>query len=203
MRGRMRSFGKLFAAGFTLVTAFSGCGTADVPDSVSATALEVKRGGGLTYYLVEEFGKEYYDLAELAAMAREETADFAGTNGGGVSLEKVERPGEARDRVSVVYRFEDGDSFSRFTGTSFFYGTVSEALELGYDPGEGLRSAKDGAVIDREQLAESGKTRLIITDARALIYCPSGIAGTRGAGIAEDGCVDAAQAQETVWILLK
>lgn len=199
----MRSFGKLVAAGFTLTAVLSGCSPANVPDSVRTTTLEVSRGGGLTYYLVEEFGKEYYDLAELTAMAREETADFAGTNGGGASLEKVERLGETPDRVSVVYRFENGDCFSRFTGSSFFYGTVSEALALGYDPGEGLCSAEDGAVIDREQLEENGKMRLIITDARVLIYCPWAVAGIRGAGLGEDGCVDASQAGEPVWILLK
>lgn len=203
MRGRMRGFRRLAAVGFLLTVTLSACGPARVPESVGVTTLEVSRNGGLTYYLVEEFGKEYYDLAELDAMAREETLAFAGTDADSVSLEKVERLEEAPDKVSLVYRFRDGDSFSRFSGSSFYYGTVSEALELGYDPGEGLSSVKDGAVITREQMAEDGGMSLIITDARAFIYCPSGVAFLKGARLAEDGSVDASEAEETVWILLK
>lgn len=202
-RGRMKRFGRLAAAGFALALLLSGCGQAKVPESVSATTLAVDGSGGLTYYLVEEFEKEYYDLAELSAMAREETESFQETNGGGVTLEKVERPGEAPEKVSVVYRFENGELFSRFTGSSFFFGTVSQALELGYDPGEGLISVKDGAVRTREQLEEEGEKLLLITNVRALIYCPAGVSCLKGASLAEDGSVDAAEAEETVWILLK
>ncbi|MCM1027234.1 MAG: hypothetical protein NC432_12425 [Roseburia sp.] len=198
----MRRFGKLAAVGAALALLLSGCGQARLPESVSATTLAVDADGGLTYYLVEEFGREYYDLAELAAMAKEETESFRGAEGG-VSLEKVERTENAPDQVSLVYRFEKGESFSKFTGSSFFFGTVSEALELGYDPGEGLRSLRDGAVQNREQLAQNGEKRLIITDARALIYCPAGIAALKGAELAEDGSVDASGAEEAVWILLK
>lgn len=199
-RGRMKRFGRLAAAGVALAALLSGCGQAKVPESVSATTLALDSSGGLTYYLVEEFDKEYYDLAELTAMAREETESFAGT---GVSLEKVERPEEAPNKVSVVYHFEDGDVFSQFTGSSFFFGTVSEALDLGFDPGEGLQSVRDGTLKSRDQLAENGGKRLIITDARALIYCPAGVACLKGAKLAEDGSVDASEAEEAVWILLK
>lgn len=186
----------------------SGCGT-DPLTAFGATTVVVEKGGGLTYCLVEDFEKEYYDLQELEAMARKEAADFnSRADSGGkdaVTVKKVELlPGDPA-RVSVVYQFEDSGSFSEFTGSSFFYGTVGEAVyREGYDLQNALISVKDGKVQMAGALLQDGKKMLIVTDVKAVFYFPSGVSCLSGGlSLSEDGRVDATDAEGLVYILLK
>ncbi|MCM1187879.1 MAG: hypothetical protein NC541_01105 [bacterium] len=208
--GRRRTKGKCFgwaaALGCAAVLTLSGCGHVKVPETVSRTTLVADQSGALTYYLVGYFEKEYYDPAELMLLAEEEVLAFReskdGEGTGGVSLEKVELLQDTADQVAVVYRFDGSESFSEFTGSSLFYGTVNEALVGGFDPGDGLISVKDGISKTEEELKEDGEKHLIITDVRALVYCPTGVlALSGGAALTGDGSVDTREAQEEVWIL--
>lgn len=194
MRRRTKTAVLVCAMAFLL----GGCGS--VPASVGADTIVLEKGGGLTYYLVGDFGKDYYDLSELKTMAEEETAAFNGT----VSVERVELLENDPQRVSVVYRFDGSGSFSGFTGSSFFYGTVQEAINQGYGLEGVLRSVKDGSVYMQGELLQSGKKMLVITDARAVLYFPAGVTCvSEGLSVAEDGSVDLSGTEETAYILLK
>lgn len=184
----------------------AGCGQAGVPEEIEASAIAVSEKGQITAYLVGDFDKSYYELSELTSMAMEEAAEFNGTVQEGdavpVTLEEVELLGETK--VKLTYRFESWEVYSAFNEGRFFYGTVSEAAEKGYIAGAELKSVRDASLLSGEELMQYGDKLLIITDVAADIYCPKKVTYVSdGVSLNGDGSVAAAQADNTVYILLK
>lgn len=194
-----------------LMVLFSGCGQAGEMKTVESDTISVEKNGRITYYLVGDLDREYYSLSELSVMAEDETARFnqsAGKDGAAV-VDRVEMLPENESRAMIVYQFDGYASFNDFVrkfnkgAGNFFYGTVEEALNLGYS-GAALKNVKDGTLITAEQLKQEGTKKLIITDEKAVIYCAEKAAGlSDGAVLREDGSVDASAAEGTVYILLK
>lgn len=184
----------------------AGCGQTGVPEVLEATSISVDKNGRMTYYLVGEFDRDYYDLSELTAMATEEAAEFSGTAGDDapVKVNRVETLQNDPGKVLIVYEFDGSDSFNRFNGSSFFYGTVDEAAGQGYLSGVTLHSVKDGQTVTETVIRQDGTKKMIITDERALIYCPAKAAYlSEGAILKEDGSVDALGAEGRVYILIQ
>ncbi len=186
--------------GCAIALLLSGCGGSAVPETVEETTILLNRDGSVTYYLAGMFDREYYDLTELADMAKEEAAEFSRTNGASaVSVEKAEyAPGDSQS-VVITYRFADCGSFQTFQESSFFYGTTVEAAAAGYRTADVTLQDADGA----ETSVEKGG-KLIVTAEKAYIYCPAKVLGASGgAVIREDGSVDTTAAEGIVYILLK
>lgn len=190
----------------------AGCGQAGVQEAVESTTIYVDKNGGMTYYLIGEFDKNYYSLPELSAKAADEANKF--NKGAGekqsVVVDKVEMLQENESKVLIVYRFDGYTSFNEFNEkynkkyNKIFYGTVDEAFSQGYITKALLRSVKDETVKTEEQLKQEGTKKLIVTDEKAVIYCPAKVAYiSEGAVLNEDGSVDASAAEETVYILMK
>lgn len=195
-----------------------GCGQAKAPDAMDVTTISVDVTGRMTYYLVGHFEREYYSLSGLADMAMREAEEFNKDAGEKppVAVDKVEALPEdgsldsRENRVLIVYQFDGAASFNQFTQKfgrgpgSFFYGTVEEAFSQGRVADASLKSVKDGSLKTEEQMRQEGKKKLIITDERAVIYCPGTVAFlSEGATLNRDGSVDASAAEDTVYILLK
>lgn len=208
----MKRAGKL-AAGLCLALILCvGCGQEEGPAAVKENALVISGKGEVTAYVVGEFDRAYYDVAELADMAGAEADAFNRTRGGGeqvpVSVGQVEPVEGAADKVVVTYHFDSADSYtqfmSQFEECTLFWGTVSEAASKGYLSGVSLANVKDGTSLTEEGLKQNGDRRLIITDARASVYCPSKVTHlSEGAVMNEDNSVGTFQAEGTVYILLK
>lgn len=196
----------------------AGCGQSKMPETVEVTTISVDGNGRMTYYLVGNFDREYYSLTGLADMAMGEAEEFSGDAGENppVAVDKVETLPEdgsldsRESRVLIVYQFDGCASFNQFTREfgkgpgSFFYGTVEEAFSQGRVADASLKSVKDGSLKTEEQMKQEGKKRLIITDEKAVIYCPGQVAFlSEGAVLNRDGSVDATAAEGTVYILLK
>lgn len=190
----------------------AGCGQAGGQEAVESTTIFVDKNGGMTYYLIGEFDKNYYSLAELSAKAADEADKF--NKGAGekqsVAVDKVETLQENDSKVLIVYRFDGYAIFNDFNEkcnkklNKIFYGTVDEAFSQGYITKALLRSVKDETVKTEEQLKQEGTKKLIITDEKAVIYCPAKVTYiSDGAVLNEDGSVDASAADGTVYILLK
>ena len=189
-----------------LVTALVGCGQTGGQVAVGSTTISVDRNGGMTYYLIGEFDRDYYSLPELSAMAMNEFDVF--NKGAGekqsVVVDKVETLQENESKVLIVYRFEGYAGFNEFNKGDFFYGTVDEAFSQGYITNALLKSVKDETVITEEQLKQEGTKKLIVTSEKAVIYCPANVTYvSEGAVLNEDGSVDASAADGTVYILMK
>jgi len=223
---------KKTAACIVLMALFlTGCGETWVPGEVEKSMLSVEKDGRVTEYLVEDFGKSYYNISELTSMAVEEAAQYNTVNQSGnnvpVKVDKVEALADGSNRVAIVYRYDSPDSYmafkamfggtvvnaetndspdsqTAFNGGSLFYGTVGEAALKGYSTGVILKSVKDGTLFTEEQLKQATDKRLLIAPAGLYVYCPGTVEYiSDSAVIAEDGSVDTTQAQDSVYILLK
>lgn len=184
----------------------AGCSQTGEPEVLETTAISVDKNGRMIYYLVGVFDKVYYDLSELTAMATEEAAEFSGAAGGdpSVKVNRVETLQNDPGKVLIVYEFDGCDSFNRFNGSSFFYGTVDEAVSQGYLQGITLHSIKDGQTMTEAEIRQEGTKKLIITDESAVIYCPMKAAYlSEGAILKEDGGVDASGVEGKVYILMR
>lgn len=194
-----------------LMVLFTGCGQAGGMKAVESDTISVEKNGRITYYLVGDLDRDYYSLSELSAMAADEADRFnesAGKDGAAV-VDRVEMLPENESKAMIVYQFDGYSSFNDFVRKfnkgegNFFYGTVEEALNLGYTC-TALKNVKDGTLITEEQLKQEGTKKLIITDEKAVIYCSEKAAClSDGAVLREDGSVDASAAEGTVYILMK
>lgn len=189
-----------------LAAVLVGCGQTGVQDEVNSTTISVDRNGGMTYYLVGEFDKDYYNLSELSDMAAGEAEEFNKDAGEkqAVAVDKVEPLQENEHKVLIVYRFDGYASFNEFNKGNFFYGTVEEAFRQGYVKEVQMKSVRDESLKTEEQLRQEGAKKLIVTDEKAVIYCPAKVTYiSEGAVLNEDGSVDASSAAGTVYILMK
>lgn len=189
-----------------LAAVLVGCGQTGVQDKVESTTISVDRNGRMTYYLVGEFDRDYYNLSELSAMASDEAEDF--NKGAGekqsVVVDQVETLQEDESKVLIVYRFDGYAGFNEFNQGNFFYGTVEEAFRQGYIKNVQMKSVRDESLKTEEQLRQEGTKKIIVTDEKAVIYCPAKVTYISGGAVLnEDGSVDASAADETVYILMK
>lgn len=206
--------GRIFAAVLCLAAILlAGCGQTKTPETITDTTVVVNRNGSLTYYMVGEFNKNYYNLEELTAMVQEEAAKFnesrsAGGSDKPVVVESVAYQTAGSSRVVISYRFDGGESFGRFTEEyteeSYFYGTLQEAADKGYLDGVTLKSTKDGSPISQEQMEKNGSARLIITNVKAQFYCPTQVTWLSGGlSTGEGGSVNTTGVEGLVYIVFK
>ncbi len=186
-----------------------GYGRARVPERVEENTLSLSKDGTVRLYLVGEFDKTYYDLPELSRMAMDEAAAYnaehSASGKAAIVVDKVERDGED-GRIRVNYTFADAEAFVGLNGGVLFYGTLHEAVEAGYNlEAVAFANVKDGSMTMGAALASSAAGRhILITDQKALLYCPYGAAYvSEGAMRREDGAVDAAKADGSVFVLMK
>ena len=88
----MKKIGKFAVSICLCMVLLTGCGGAKVPDVVDKPAVSVGGEGEVTVWQTGEFGEMYYNVAELAAMAEQEAADYNAEKGkeAAVTVEKVE-----------------------------------------------------------------------------------------------------------------
>lgn len=206
--------GRVFAAVLCLAAfLLAGCGQTKTPETITDTTVVVNKNGSLTYYMVGEFNKNYYNLEELTAMVQGEAAKFNESRSAGGSnrpmvVESVAYQTAGSSRVVISYRFDSGESFGRFTEEyteeNYFYGTLQEAADKGYLDGVTLKSTKDGSPISQEQMKKNGSARLIITNVKAQFYCPTQVTWLSGGlSTGEGGSVNTTGVEDLVYIVFK
>lgn len=191
-----------------LMILLSGCGQTELPGG-KETCIFLQKGGSLTYTLVDDFDKEYYNVYELADMAKRETVEFNQrfydeVSGNAVTVEEVKLLEDDSTKVSLQYRFVNGKSFAEFTESTFFYGTVAQAYESGYSLKGKMTSVKGDKTLSDIELKQLSKRSLVITDLRLPIYSavtPDYV--SEGVMVLEDGTIDPSNSQGLVFILLK
>ncbi len=201
---------KIKSACTCMITALMlvGCGAAKVPEIVDVTSIVVADSGEVTSYLVDEFDKDYYDLADLTAMALQEAAQYNTQTQAGeripLTVEKVEALSDGSNKVVVTHKYDSVDTFMNYNGSVLFYGTVTEAVDAGYSLSVTLKNVKDGTLYSEAQLLQNPDKYLLITNEKAVIYCPRKVTYVSGDAVYnEDGTVDTSQAEGRVLILMK
>lgn len=188
-----------------------GCGEAKLPENIEVNTLSISREGKVAAYLIGNFEKEYYNISELTSMAMEEAAEYntehAAGEGTPVVVEKVEALEGGTSRVRISYQYDSAGTFSGFNEEDLFYGTVSEAVAQGYFnsiAAGSVESVKDGTpVADTWIRQEASGKHIVITDEKALVYCPYKVTHiSRGAVMKEDGSVDTTMVNGSCVILM-
>lgn len=188
----------------------AGCSSTKLPEVIETTTISIDDEGGITSYLVEEFNKEYYNVSELTQMAVEDAASYNEEHQEGETIPLTvvdvnEIAGDGGDMVVLQHKYNSAEDYAQYNGSEFFYGTVEEALAEGYDLGALLNSVKDNTPLSQEELMKNpGKTYVLITDAKAVIYCPHKITHV-GDGVVyqENGSVDTTKVEGVVVVLMK
>lgn len=199
---------KMCAGAMVCVLLMTGCGSAELPETIDKTTISIDKEGVITSYLVEEFNKEYYSVSELKDMATEDAAAYNAEHQNDETIplrvEKVELIGSG-DKVMVQHIYDEDETYAEYNNSLFFYGTVEDAVEEGFDLSALLTAVKDGATLASEELMKKPeKSYVLITDAKAVFYCPRKVTHV-GDGVVylEDGSVDTTKVNGVVVVLMK
>lgn len=154
MKNRMRM---ILLVGVILIV--SGC---SVQKDAEITTVKINKDGTLENHIVEKFEKEYYDQAELQDMIESDISDFNLTDGNEkIKLKEiVVEEGVARP----VIMFDDPQSYADFNNVVFFFGTVAQAYDNGFDFDISLTNVKDESVIGKDDILGLGDRLIVITE---------------------------------------
>lgn len=179
---------------FLLVVSLAGCGKDEKTESYEGSnTIEIKKDGSIINTITDSFDSELYDEELLEEFALREAAEYNHENGEeALSIKKLET---GKEKVSITMEYRTADDFAQFNGYPFFCGTVSEAVDAGYDftgvdfceadfePKEG--TTEETPSIQKEQLLEMGSRKIIIAnvpeDERLLIKTSGKILYINGA----------------------
>ncbi|WP_029230986.1 hypothetical protein [Butyrivibrio sp. VCB2006] len=154
---------------FTCAVALTGCGK----DNNVDTSLSISKDGKITNTIYEDFGQDYYDISELSNMATEEISYYNSEYDlPRISLNSAEIL-EDEAIAKLVMTFESSSDFSHYNQTKLFYGTVQEAMELGYELSSSLVD-KNGDKIDLGS-NDFMDRHIVITGEKTVIYTPYNI----------------------------
>lgn len=167
---KMRYAGKLFVllVGILLLGLLTACGQ---NDEIQSTNLKIGKEGTVTSTIVEDFDKDYYTVEGLEAMIQEEISAYNAGKADAISLISVEVQDNMENKIIVNMKFASAEDYANFNKEDFFYGTVSQAIEAGYEIPQKLYSASDMTkTIRKEEInAMSGKHILIIAESTKVL----------------------------------
>lgn len=150
----------------------TGC-SEEIPEE---NTIAIDKKGVITYTVVEEFGKDFYDLEELRGDIEEEVENYNRNFGSDpLTLKTLE---EDQGTIVMQLRFAGAEDYERYyadySGAALFAGTVEEARAAGYDlDGEFLGA--DGSLTDITQLSNLEKLKVLITNEAISIQVPGEI----------------------------
>lgn len=189
---------------------FSGCAQAKLPEVIETSTVAINKDGAVSQYVVETFDKDYYSVSELNQMAVKEAAAYNEKYQLGetvpVTVNKVEGlvAADGSDKAIVEYMLDSTDTYTDFNETALFYGTVAQAKAKNLNLDVTLSQVKDNAQVSGQELFAGEEKKIIVTDAKAVIYCPGRVSHlSEGAVYNTDGSVDTSNAEGTVYIVLK
>lgn len=202
MRHYKKKVLRLAACLLLLGLLLTGCGEQEeVYEPVTSNTIEVTEEGRLIAYIVEDFEKEYYDINELAEMVRTEIDAYnakkpsLSTQAGQVPVlvDKVMMAEDGSAKAVVALNFQSTAAYEDYMGKEVFFGTVSEALEAGYELDEKLFDVKKGEALPANKLERNGKrTILIVEDSVSVRPGEKVLYLSNNAALTAEGYVDAA-----------
>ncbi len=186
-----------------LIAMFSlnGCGEVELPEVIEQSTIRISKEGVVDAYMADIFDKDYYQVSELLSMAKEEAAEYVK---GSVQVVKAEMIPSKKDMVLLQYQFDSAKTYTDFMSCTLFSGTLQKAVESKYQMDVAVSDEEGETLLLADVARKSPDRMLVITDAKALIYCPKKATYvSSNAKICKDGSVDATAAEGTVYILLK
>jgi hypothetical protein len=158
---------------------FVGCSQKPEPGPITETTLVVASNGSITYYLVEDFDKDYYDVLELNRMAAEEVAAYNEALGHStqedplVEVLSVEMVQDGSQKVVLQYALRDAEAFTDFFGIQLFYGTIAQAGSRNLLLPEGIYDIEDTShILYQTELSALSNWHVIITNGKGKVIPP-------------------------------
>lgn len=209
MRGKSTTAAGLTGIMSLCILLLTGCGQPGAPDEITVPTISVSDKGAVTSYLVSDFDKDYYDIAELSSMVTEEAAQFNSahkTEEGKdiVSVESVDTTKDGSSKAVVTMKFAELSAYEEYNDTTLYYGTIAQAHEAGYDLDVELMSVKDSTSIGKKEIYEMSTRHVLIVNEKVNVICPKKpLYISSGAVLNADGTVDVTQTQGSAYIVFK
>ncbi len=139
-----------------------GCAKKEEPLTADTDTIILNQEGSVTGYITGAFDEEIYSFEDLQAMIDSEIEVYCGQNGEGVIV--LDKSEVSEGTLTVVMTYQSPQDYSAFNQEIFFYGTVEEALQEGYE----LQELKMSDAADLE-VTVSGEELVAMTDSYILI----------------------------------
>ena len=164
---------KLVSLGLLALFLFlAGC-SEKIPEE---NTIAVDKKGVITYTVVEDFGKDFYDIEELRRDIEEEIENYNRNFGSDpLKLKTLEA-----DEGKAVMQLEFSEAryyeeyYTDYSKATLFVGTLEEAEEAEYDLSGEFMGA-DGSLTDLSQISSSEKLYVLITNETLSIQVPGEI----------------------------
>lgn len=143
-----------------MMMVLSGCGGSD---KITRNTIQVQKDGTVLGAIVADFSREYYDEIELKTMVDEEIKKYNAEAGKeAITIDSF----QVEDGVVYVFlQYASAADYEAYNKRTFFYGTIEEAHNAGYDLDVFLVDAKDNEkVIGYEELLEMGDKHVVISE---------------------------------------
>lgn len=136
----------------------AGCSMEAVPNE---NTISVDKKGKITYTVVEDFGKNFYDAEELQKEIEEEI-DAYNQNFSTAHLEL--KAFEVADGVAKLQTsFDEAKYYADYSGMTLFLGTVAEAEGSGYDlSGEYMDT--EGSLTDLSLIPDTDQAKVLVVE---------------------------------------
>ncbi len=164
-------------------------------EDVDTTTISVDKKGAVKETIIEDFDKDYYDVAELSQMIEQEIAEYNSkvSAEGNVELSSCEEIEEGA-QIKVVIEYASSTDYQDMNGRVLFAGKVSDAYNAGYEF-VSMQSA-DGQSVDAAKVLELGDKHMVISEealsikaAGNILYVSEGVSivGDKTAVLPDDG----------------
>ncbi|MCD8148419.1 MAG: hypothetical protein LUE92_02420 [Clostridiales bacterium] len=122
--------------------------------AVTENTIELKKGGKVVEYIVEDFEASYYDADEMKSFIDTQVEAYLEDSDGSIKVSK----NKVEDEVAyVTITYDSADTYADFTGTVLYAGDVLQAQTAGYAFDTDFISADDAdaAVQDEDSSADA------------------------------------------------
>ena len=148
------------------VVSVYGCGE----KKISETKITISKDGSINNMIIDEFGKDYYELSELEDMAADEIS-YYNSEYDSPRISLVESSVSEDGQVSLSMDYSNYIDFAHFNQVTFFYGTVSEATDKGFSVSGDLVDSQ-GETISLDEIDDINDRHIIITGDKTGIIAP-------------------------------
>ena len=162
--------GKRILSAVLMFFLLTGCGKT----TVEMSNIAIQKNGSIEHTLIEDFSDSSIDALQKTILEKAAAYNNANQSEDGIKVNSIE---ESDGKVKVVMEYPSAAAFDGFMNMDvvavdpalrapFFYGTVEEAFEQGFDLEVTLQSAEnnDEVLQGKSDFLEMGKNRLIIYD---------------------------------------
>ncbi len=166
----LKRISRVLLVGLLPCMCLMGCGE----EAANVSAVTIDQEGKIESVLIEEFDKDYYDVKELSAMTEEEISEYNSLSGSArIVLESAEAI-EDSSFVKLTMSYESAEDYAAFNETDFFFGTLREAENAGYNISKRLVNGS-GDKIDDSFADDNPDRHIIITGDKVNIIAPFNI----------------------------